>query len=83
MIRSDRLMVAAMATLAALFIFLPAIHAQDAAPKTQQQDAPEIAQRKLLKLTSVCARKPSLGNRRIWNQYRNDLALESVSHSLL
>jgi len=39
-------MVAGMAALAALSIFLPAIHAQDAAPKTQQQDAPEIAAKK-------------------------------------
>jgi len=46
MVRSSRLMVAGMAALAALSIFLPAIHAQDAAPKTQQQDAPEIAAKK-------------------------------------
>lgn len=46
-----------MPALALLFVCLPAIHAQDAATKTQQQDAPEIAAKKAVEGDLATRRK--------------------------
>jgi hypothetical protein len=48
-----------MTALVLLFVFLPAIHAQDAATKTQNQDAPEIVAKKAVE-ADLIARKENL-----------------------
>ena len=57
----------------AMFIFLNAIHAQDANPKTQQQDAPEIAAKKAV--------EADLGTRKKTLLTQSE-DLESISKSL-